>query len=74
MRDHAAQRVFCAVRGEVRDLRLECADQIRGRVDDRAAEREDRVGIAAQRGRKLCRFRIEADADQRVVFLPGLLE
>ncbi len=45
--DQALQRVFGAGRCEVRDLRLERTDEIRGRVDDRFAELEDRI-VAAQ--------------------------
>ena len=74
VRNQSLQRVLGAVRGEMRDLRFERADEIRGRIDDGATEREDCIGIIAQRSRKPRRFRIETDAEQRVVALPDLRE
>src|SRR5262249_55034172 len=67
VRYYALQGVFRALCGEVRDLRFEGADQIGRRIDDRAAELEHGIGLAAQRFRQARRFGIEADAEQRRV-------
>ena len=48
VRDQALQRAFGAERGEVRDLRLEAADEFGGGVDDGAAEVEHRVGVVGE--------------------------
>ena len=45
-RDHFLQRGLRPDSGEVRDLRFECAGDVRRRGDDRAEKRRDRVGIA----------------------------
>src|SRR5207342_2340144 len=48
MRDEPLQRVFRAESREMRDLRLEAADVLRGSVNDRTAEIEDRIGIVGE--------------------------
>src|SRR5579862_8752582 len=68
--DGALELVLGLVGGVVRELRLEGAHQVVGRVDDRAVELEDRRGAGGDVRRETLDFRVEADANQRVVSLP----
>ena len=52
-----------ARRGEIRELRLEGADEVGGRVGDLAAEGIDRVWRITQRRGQTCRIGIESDAE-----------
>ena len=52
MGDQPGESVLGAECGEMGDLGFEAADEVGGGVDDRAAEREDRVGIVAQMNRE----------------------
>ena len=69
--DGALELIFRSVRGVVRELRLVGADQIRRGIDDRLVELEDRRRFAGERRGKPLDLRIEPDADQRIVALPG---
>ena len=69
--DEPLERVFGARRGEVRDLRLEGAHQVGGRIDDRPAEREHRIAFVANRRGKAAGIGIEADAQQAVGGAPA---
>ena len=68
--DQRLQFILGAVRREVRDLRLEGAHQIRGGIDDRAAEGEDRVGACAHCSRQPCGIGVEPHAQQRIGATP----
>ncbi len=75
VRDQPLQRSLAAVvRGEEGDLRLECAGELRRRVDDVAAEVEQRVRIVHQRLGESRRVRIEPDAEQAVGITPAPAE
>ena len=63
-----------ARRGEIRELRLEGADEVGGRVDDLAAEGVDRVWRITQRRGQTRRIGIESDAEQRPGLLPASRE
>jgi hypothetical protein len=71
VRDQRFELVLGAARGEVGDLRLEGAGQVGRGIGDLAAEAEDRVRLVLQMGREFRRIGVEADAEQRVVGLPG---
>ncbi len=71
VRDQPLERILGARGREVGDLRLEGAHEIGRGVDDRAAEREHRVALVAQRGREAGGIRIEADAQQAVGRAPA---
>ena len=58
----------------MRKLRLETADEIGGRIDDRAAELEDRIGPGAEVLGEFRGLGVEADADEGIVALPGVVE
>ena len=58
--DQALQRVFGRRRCEVGDLRLECADEIGGCIDDRLAELEDRIIAGCADARESARGRDRA--------------
>ncbi|CFW47100.1 Uncharacterised protein [Bordetella pertussis] len=66
--------VFGAVRGEIRDLRLEAARVRRGGVDDVAAELEDGVGLAFQFARKALGVGVQPHLQQRLAGAPGVFE
>ena len=64
-------RLVCRV---VRELRLVGTDEVGGGVDDRAVEMEDRRGFSADADGEALDLRIEPDAHQRIVLLPGTPE
>ncbi len=62
--------VFCALRGKIRNLRLEGTGQIGGGVDDGAAEIENRIGLHLQVFRQLADIRIKTDTQQGIIVFP----
>src|SRR3546814_12913774 len=59
--------------GEVRDLRLERAGELRGGVGDVAAEGEHRLRVVGASRRELHRFGVQADADEGIGVAPAVL-
>ena len=69
--DEILQLVFGACRSEIGNLRLEGAGEIGGGIDDALAERQYRIGPGLQMGRNTRDVRVQPDAQQRIVTLPG---
>ena len=74
VRDELFQLIFRAAGREVGDLRLERADEVGGRVDDLAAEGENRVGAVGKLRGEARGVGVETDAEQRVGALPAGFE
>jgi hypothetical protein len=71
VRDQRFELVLGAARGEVGDLRLEGAGKVGRGIDDLAAEAKNSVGRILEMGGESGGVGVEADAEQRVVPLPG---
>jgi hypothetical protein len=69
--DQVLQLVFGALGGEIGDLRLEGAGQVGGGIDDALAESQHRIRPALEVGRKTLDVRVQPDAQQGVIVLPG---
>src|SRR3546814_14660737 len=66
--------IFGPACGEVRDLRLERAGELRGGVGDVAAEGEHRIRVVGESRRELHRFGVQADADEGLGVAPAVLQ
>ena len=72
--DQSLQLVLCAVRREVRDLRLECTHQVVCRVHNLGAKIKNALAVAAPMLWELAGLRVQAHAQQRLLAVARVLQ